>query len=127
MDATDYRYSTSATNTWDITSTSAWGTVGGDCTTAAFGISPTIAFKKPLLVPNKDWMKDVPRIHKDKNGCVKKAYWETQPIDIKDLGGLGFNVASGDAFTISTSGVANMTMGDIDAAQGVVCDSYASA
>jgi len=102
MDAT-------STNSYDITSASAWGTVGGDCTTAAFGISPTVTYKKPLRVPQKV-NKVIPRIHKDKNGCVKKSYWETQPIDVGDYAFAG--LADISAYTISTSGVASMTMGD---------------
>lgn len=124
MDAT----STSATDSYNWGTSTGWGTITSSDidtgTSANFGISPTIAHKKPLKVPNYD---NVPRIHKDKNGCIKKSYWSTQPFNIKDLGGLGFNVAGGDAYTISTSGVANMTMGDTDDAQGSVRISSASA
>jgi len=113
----DYILGTSAgTNANDIV----WGSATG--TSANFGIPPRVAVKKPLYHPKYD---NVPRRHKDKNGCVKKSYWETQPINIQDLSGLGFGTAV-DSYTISTSGVANMTMGDTDDSANV-CLSSASA
>jgi len=78
---------------WATGSTSAgWGTATSTSTgTAAnFGISPRTAVNKKLQVPNVD---DVPRRHKDKNGCVKKSYWEGEPFNITDIAGLSFNTA----------------------------------
>jgi len=99
-----------ATSTDTGTSVTGWGTAITGASTGSFGISPTFSKTKELKLPNYD---NVPRIHKDKNGCIKTSYWETQPINIQDIGGLAFGVAGSDSYTISTSGVANMTMGDI--------------
>jgi len=109
---------TSTSDTDDIlyvplTSASAWGTSGGDCitgtSTTSFGISPKFPKTQSFSFKGEQ---PIPRIHKDKNGCVKKSYWETQPINIGDYGFAGISDLS--AFTISSSGVSNMTMGDID-------------
>jgi len=88
---------TSASNT-DI----AWatGTVGGDFTTTGT-ISPVV---KPLRVPTDD---NIPRKHKDKNGCVKKSWYlqevEDTPFNITDIGGLTFNVDGTDTSTFQTT------------------------
>jgi len=99
------------------TSASAWGTVGGDNTTSnndwttwtttdttsatTWGTVPRIAKPYQFIPPQKGFrdkrpkdfnlMDKVPRIHKDKNGCVKKSYWETQPIEIGDFGFAGIS------------------------------------
>ncbi len=101
------------TNTSDIV----WGTSTGT-SAGTWGIAPTIAVQKPLQIPNYN---DVPRKHKDKNGCIKKSYWELkeeEPINAADIGGLTFNSSSG----------ANFFMSDTDDdAQGSVRISSASA
>jgi len=93
-----------------VTGTS-WGTAITGVSTGSFGISPVFSKTKELKLPNYD---NVPREHKDKNGCIKTSYWATQPINIQDVGGLTFGVAGSDSYTISTSSVATMTMGDTD-------------
>jgi len=87
MDATGT--SSSTYSTWSADTNTATGTA------ANFGISPRITITKPLQIPNYD---NVPRIHKDKNGCIKSSYWATQPIDLQDLSGLTFNTSTGHSF-----------------------------
>jgi len=81
-----------------------WGSATSD--SANFGIAPQIAVDRKLYLPEDN----IPRKHKDKNGCVKKSYWEARPMDIQDVAGISFNagdtyefqVNGTDAFTTST-------------------------
>jgi len=108
--STRYHYAIDAATTndnWGIVTGTSTGTndiqFGSTDTTSAttWGISPIVAKPYQFVPPQKGFrdkrlkdfnlMDKVPRIHKDKNGCVKKSYWETQPIEIGNYGFAGIS------------------------------------
>jgi len=100
---TDTSVSTWSADTYTAAGTS-WNTSGGDCITGtsatSFGISPKFSKIKEYSLKGE---KPIPRKHKDKNGCVKKSYWEEEPFDIQDIAGITFGGTAGDTYTMQTT------------------------